>query len=188
MSNQNVNNLVGNCRVLLWSVIGLIRSVVDDDVDMLCDIDPHTGIVPAHQDDPFMSSSILLQLLNKIDLMGNDYWTKSVCVRHNVDSVPPRPHPNGLPEGSEERKNLQLHINRLLEFTPVCILPVNPASNEGNCRLLRHVISQFENDLSEIQAEDGQRRLPHRIYLSDVNIYPRVMQVGVNSFIHYLFC
>lgn len=178
MANQFVTIHVGNCRVLLWTAMGVIKAPSTVPLSLSCDLDQDNNPIPSISVDPFVGVDVLKRYLRALDRQGFNYWFDSICVRKNVDNVPPYPDPHNYPVSSKIRNNLEKHINSLADFVPLNILPVNPASNEGSCRLLQHIVVNYENLIQSNSSSDNPHAtLPHRIYLSDVNIYPRAIQV-----------
>ena len=185
MRNQNVNTEVGNCRILLWSVIAMITASSLDASAFLSIKQTDGTILPAHAQHCLTNQLHLKRLMQHIDEQYGGYYMKSICVSKMVNNVPPYPNPLAYKAGSRQRANLMAHINNLSELTPIGIFGVNPASNEGNCRLLQQCVNDFEEELRTMGANlnstsTDDQALPYRIHLSDVNIYPRVLQVNLH--------
>ena len=186
MSNAHVSRNVGNCRILLWSVSGVMVAKDDRTSSLKCKTTKKGDMMAAHPVDPLHGRELLTKKLNALDQQGPSYFQSSICVSRMVNNIPPYPDPHSFPTDSKFRNNLESHINSLGDYTPLGIYPVNPASNEGNCRLLAKFIRDFQNELDETIEDQPTTNLPYRIYLTDVNIYPRIMQVHYLSMLTFL--
>ena len=182
--NAHVSSAVANVRLELWSVIGMICCAPERISNQKVTRDDSGNIIPVHTKQPLPQKTLLRDSLRKVDDEGPSYLKNSIVASRNVNNVPPTPSFKSYTEGSKYHRILQLHINRLKEFVPISVLPLNPASNDGCFRLFQYIINDLNNDCdyAESQGED----FSYRIVVSDVNIYPRLLQVHFTKFDSYL--
>ena len=174
-SSAHVSINVGNVRILLWAVEALITCADVRNVDQQVMYDDEGNVVGALGPHALAKSDVLRDAITRVDEEGFNYWDRSIIVSRNVQTVPPIPSPDAYPTSSQYHQNLQLHINRLKEVTPLGIYPINPASNEGCFRMLQKSVIHHQQDCEYWQDEEVTPS--YCILVSDVNIYPRWLQV-----------
>jgi hypothetical protein len=155
-------------------------------LSLSCDFDDDDNPVPCFDDFVFNGADHLREALSKLDAAGGNIWFSSICVKYNVTNLPPYPEPSHFATDARIRTNLERHINGVSNFMPLKLINLNPASNTGNCRLLQQIIVDYQSLIEcNNSSDDPVERLPYRIYVSDVNIYPRVVQVLLTHIYHF---
>jgi hypothetical protein len=188
MANQYVSSNVGNTKILLWSVMAMMQFPDEPsfNLSLACDLDDDGNPIPCFDVNVFDGADHLREALSKFDAVGGNIWFSSICVKYNVTNLPPYPEPSHFASNVRIMKNLEKHINGVSNFKPLKLINLNPASNTGNCRLLQQVIVDYQALIETNNAsEDPVQQLPYRIYVTDVNIYPRVVQVLFVNIPHF---
>lgn len=188
MANQYVSSNVGNTKILLWSVMAMMQFPNEPsfNLSLACDLDDEGNPIPCFDVNVFDGADHLRGALSKLDAAGGNIWFSSICVKYNVRNLPPYPELSHFASDVRIMKNLERHINGVSNFKPLKLINLNPASNTGNCRLLQQVIVDYQNLIETNEAsENPVQRLPYRIYVTDVNIYHRVVQVHLVNIRHF---
>jgi len=154
----------GTYKDCLWTVIGHTSFAGDDPS---CSLSVGSILSPANPDSLDDVKGHVLTALHKRDRESSLYFDSSLVKKHCVTRIPPKPrHTSG--DLSEANDKLLDHIDGLKHFTPIEILPHNPASDSGLFKILLDLRSRLNS------AKFANKYL---VIKCDVNIYMRVLPV-----------